>query len=366
MKQKIAGIAIAFFLVFLTSCSGARDIIPILSESIKTQEDTAVVTTGDLALIEYYDGVIKPETIEIAAQRTGIIKEWSVSLGDYVKQGDVIAVLYKANDLVTSDWDRNKEDTRYRLQEIELKLDILETKLRVLQKAGNDTSSVELDIIQLDMRELEFEKEYLNALTRLENELEALSSKNHEGLTKYDGIENEDFFAVTAPEDGTVVYREGSSKGEKINAAAIVCTLATEKKFLECSYLTDSVLSNAKEIYGMIHGNKVTLVQDKTKESDNILSYISSSEGKTNLQLRNNNIVIDVGDYIPIYVVTQSRENVNYVPVDALYSDMEGYYIYVLSGGEWKITRVEIGLMTASYVEVTSNIQEGEVVLVAK
>ncbi|MGF7144220.1 hypothetical protein HNQ56_002651 [Anaerotaenia torta] len=366
MKQRIAGIAIAFLLVFLTSCSGAGAILPVLSESIKTQEDTAVVTTGDLALMEYYDGVIKPETIEIAAPRTGIMKEWSVSLGDYVKEGDAIAVLYKTNDFVSSDWNRDKEDVRYRLQEIELKLTILETKLKVLKKAGKDTSSAEFEIILLDMRELELEKEYLNALTGLDYEPDSLSPANREGLTQYDGIENEDFFVVTAPEDGTVVYREGSSKGEKISAATVVCILATEKKILECSYLKNHALTNAKEVYGMIHGNKVTLVQDETEENDNILSYISSSEGKTDFRLSDNDIVLEAGDYIPIYMVVQKREKVNYVPVDALYSDTEGYYIYVLSGGEWKITRVEIGLMTASYVEITSNIQEGEVVLVAK
>ena len=59
------------------------------------------------------------------------------------------------------------------------------------------------------------------------------------------------------------------------------------------------------------------------------------------------------------------RENVLKIPLNALYSEDDMYYVYIIEDGETRVRRnVEIGAVSAAEAEIVSGLEEGDVIYV--
>ena len=71
-----------------------------------------------------------------------------------------------------------------------------------------------------------------------------------------------------------------------------------------------------------------------------------------------------VGEYAAVYLYTSVAEDVLYLPVNALHTEGNLSYVYVMKEeGQERVT-VETGVQTDSFVEIASGLQEGDVVYV--
>ena len=73
---------------------------------------------------------------------------------------------------------------------------------------------------------------------------------------------------------------------------------------------------------------------------------------------------VSAGDYAELLVYEAEADDVLRVPANAVYSPGASPYVYVMENGEKVYTPVTVGIKSASFTEITSGLQEGDVVFV--
>ena len=74
---------------------------------------------------------------------------------------------------------------------------------------------------------------------------------------------------------------------------------------------------------------------------------------------------VSIGDYAAVIIVADKKENVLTVPVNSVYTDKDGRFVYVITEGDKKERReVVTGLSDGARIEVIEGVTEGECVYV--
>ena len=73
---------------------------------------------------------------------------------------------------------------------------------------------------------------------------------------------------------------------------------------------------------------------------------------------------VELGEYAIICRLSDLRENVISIPLDAIYVEAGKKYVYVIEGESRIKTPIETGVYGVSYVEVVEGLAEGECVYV--
>ena len=93
-KKSIILLLVAVFLLSLTGCTHKQvSEAPELLEPAGYTMDTAVVERGRVAFKRYFTGEIVPDVQEAAFTTGGKLERLTVTYGDVVKEGDVLAIL---------------------------------------------------------------------------------------------------------------------------------------------------------------------------------------------------------------------------------------------------------------------------------
>ena len=72
-----------------------------------------------------------------------------------------------------------------------------------------------------------------------------------------------------------------------------------------------------------------------------------------------------MGDYAAIVVETQKSEHVLVVPTNAVYKDVGGQYVYVITDSGSRVRRgVVTGVSNDAYTEIREGLEEGAVIYV--
>ncbi|MDF2542318.1 MAG: Membrane-fusion protein [Herbinix sp.] len=343
-------LSITCLICVLTSCSSNRAKIPTLLSSLKSEADIAGAVRGDLYQISYYDGRVVPDVTEVQAEKMGTFSEFLVSIGDRVSKGDVLAVMFVSEDSM-AEKEENPEDA-YRIEGLELDIEIAKTQLEILIKENAKEQEIRLQELEVESMELS-----------LSQEKEKLQLIEEIGEWETDYIPNTaEKYEIKAPCDGTISYRTEAVKGDIVPAYSVVASIAGSHARIETSYLSNDRLAQMDRMYTVHNGKRINLIP---------LSEVNSAVPKTQGSISSYFIPettessFTIGDYMPVYVISDLQENVIYIPVDALKADKEGYFVYVWNEGKKK-TPVEIGLITVSYVEIVSGVQEGDQILVTE
>lgn len=346
----------ALIMYLLTGCTHKEDVVPVLRESIDSGEDTAVVEQGDLFHIENYDGVIVPVMCEVVTPDSAVLDMLLVTIGDSVQEGDVLAVLHKEPDeqYITEQpdlWDQAK----YEIDVLKLDLELARAHLKVYNSKGELSSEEEMErkLLLLDIEEMEKDYELLVDTYSALNQAEARGS----------GASGSSTVHILAPCSGVIAYRTNAVKGEAIPANATLFCIAQEEAMIESDYISTSQLESADRIYTTVNDTEIELIPLLNTENSDIFR---KAERKTYFLPKDERVSLKTGNYIPIYIVSETKKKVCYVPVEALKSDMEGNYVYVISDEGREVRRVTIGMITISYVEIIWGVEKGEIVLVSE
>lgn len=305
---------------------------PPLVKPVKENYSTIKVEIGTIAKEVKGTGTFESTSMEYAQfkDQGGRIDKLYVKSGDKVKKGDVLVQLsFDGLDL--------------RLKEQELSLERAKYGLDMAkEKEAQDPRAVKIAAMQVDIEQIKYNKL-----------LQALNSKQ-----------------LTAGINGQVTFVEALSPGDMINSYQTLVIVADPAKlrFMVQPY-------NASDIPGVVIGMTAEVKTKSETVTGKIVQTPSSAPHTQNKELAekySKMLVVDfdklpsdagIGNSGDVTIVTDKHADVLKIPRRGLRSYFARQFVQVLEGEALRDVDVEVGLQTATDVEITKGLTEGQIVV---
>jgi len=172
---------------------------------------------------------------------------------------------------------------------------------------------------------------------------------------------------LKSPIDGKVVFVELKvKKGDVVQPYQTLVQVADPNDLeiiLDAKRLSDPHIVKT--------GMKADLVINQQEMEGEVVSSPSSvpddvdEENKDAIIFRVDKLPDDaeMGDTVSISITLEKKENVLIIPLQALRSYMGRNYVYILEDGSKKEVNVEVGIKSATEIEVVSGLEEGQQVI---
>ncbi len=316
-------------MMLFSGCGKKTEEIPELIEPVgKSISETAVVKT-DLYKTTVINGEIVPDVTQYAFSANGRLTLLNVSVGDYVKVGDILAEVDETNaqaelSLVTDESDEIRE---YYDNEI--------GKLKDLIAKG--VSWQDKELYELMISQYEGMKE--QKLSTLDERMEIAEKKLKQ--TKL-VAEKEGYVTAINCWPGRTVYQD----------RPVIAVANDDKHFLICDAVDKDLLKDAVSVCTIIDGKvcPAVFLTDDAEESPSYSYFTVNNKG------------LKSGDYAPLIIVSNLKEGVTAVPNTCLFKDEGGKYVYVVSDGTRVKTYVTVGETGLNYTEIESGLKEGDMI----
>lgn len=341
------------------------DDVAYITELVRRQNIEKVVNaTGEVRAIDL---------VTVGAQVSGKIEKLYVSIGQNVKQGDMIAEIDSTTQQNDVDINKAKLNSyQAQLKAAQISLDIAKKQYDRMQtlKKRNAASTEDLENAQ-NTYELAVSKVVELESSIKETEISLSTAETNLGYTR-----------ITAPLDGTIVsvpVKQGQTVNAAMNTPDIVqiADLSNMEILVEISEgdidnikpgvkVTYSTLADLNAVFEttlksidpgltLLTNNEYTEVVDS---SEAIYYYgrlvVPNSDGKLRIGMTTQNV---------IYV--EAADNVLTVPVTALKSAGKEKYVEVLTAKGVERRTITTGVSDGLYIEVKSGLTEGEEVIIA-
>ena len=367
-------------------------------QKIKVLESVKV-KRGDIKDVIDATAIVKTQVnayVKVGARATGEIQEMNVDIGDYVKKGQLIAVIDQRE--LKEEVDRLKAELKKseaNLQEIEkvypLKIKEAEENLKKA-KANYDyaawnfnrekdllkkgfTTRKDYEKAEMDMKTAKANLDYAEAsLRRLKKEYkvklkEARSSLNSVKKNLEKAKIRLSYTEIYSPIDG-VVSKITARKGETVVAGLQVANLITilnPKKLEVRIYVDETDIGKVKEGQKVIYyvdaypnekfEGVISKIYPEPVVKENIVYYMAIVKVKPEYAkfLRPEMTVYTK-------IITGVKHNVLLIPNSALKFEKGKQYVYKVINGKVVKTYVKTGIMGENYTEIIEGLKEGDVV----
>ena len=325
--QFMAFLSLLTFLLFsLTGCylfpKEEEVLAPPLIEPPEITYDTTAVKRGTVEKKITGSGsfVSISQSNLFFKSRGGRLKAIYVKLGDEVKEGDIIAEL-----------DTGDLENQIKQQEINLKK--ARIRYNQVKAQGGDEYSRQLAWYDVELASLQLEN--------LEKQLE-------EAVLRSD----------TA---GTVVYVNNNvQEGDYVNTYQTLVRIADPKQLqLQYSGSNNSDFKLGQEVNVKIK-DKVFSGEVVMTPANVPVDAPDSMKNIIRIAVEGLPAEVEMGDSAQIELILDKRENVIVLPRNLVRNYMGRKYVLVLEDGLKKERDVEIGLETATEVEIVKGLEEGE------
>ncbi len=351
-KRLIAAIAVC---VCLTGCGGD---VPQLLEPLGNEQTTVEVKRGEMYNMSVYNENVVPDVTEVRTPGSGTIQAVNCMLGDTVKKGDVLIQLGAAtgedsSESIDMQIDELNRQHTYNDSIAALDIEIAREELAQLQEGGGspDDIATQNDVLNsLSNKRAGDEITYQTRLAELQ-------------MLKTDGSAVDS--QVVAPVNGQVVYMNVGNIGDSVAKDVVVICIAAENTLkIYGDYIYPDIYKAAGESYAFIDGQKVSVTYSMMTDSEASNIVTLGHQLFSTFFFNDKEHVPPLGTYAPIVLKTDVKEDVLYIPDNALYEDVDGYYVYVPGEEEGSRVRkdVEIGDRWDLYAEVKNGLKEGDVV----
>ncbi|WP_180960471.1 efflux RND transporter periplasmic adaptor subunit [Neobacillus cucumis] len=322
-------------LLLLTSCSilpkEESVLAPPLIEPAKIEYKTAKATKGKIVKRVQGMGSLVPSGSHNLYYREsgGRIEKVYVAEGDLVKKGQTLVDLETGN-LV------------FDIQQAQLELEKANVEIKQLVAQGADTYSIEKAKLDVEITKVRLQK--------LQN-LQANSK-------------------IISPINGVVSYLSDLKPGDQVEAYQSIVQVADTTN-LQLKYTASSaneltdvkigmpvhVSLNGQTLDGKVVQTPNEVPADALKQNteDNQRSILVRIEHLPNQ--------VKVGDSLSFEIITYQKENALIIPKSGLRTGIGRNYVQVLDGKTKREMDIELGLISATEVEITKGLNVGDEVI---
>lgn len=361
MRRFKAGIisVLMMFSLLMTGCDQKKIEAPELIESVAVNEAYRPVSYGNVGNTIVKDGVVVPvDYCHFWAVSVGV-DEIKVNVGDYVNQGDVIAIadIDQANEAL--------EDLQEQLTllntNFSLKEDIYEYDKKELEYCRQacfdqgDSEGVAAYDVQLSVLEENFRYDKI-LYNRYVSDYEESIGKQREIIS--DGT-------MVARKSGYVTYVKDLSLANLAMASENVVVISDYNDcYIEITGVTvrERLLKTYPIYYTVTEGEKIKLKEYEYSAEELVVCQGKGMSPALRLKYVNDDVEYNIGDNIPVFMNKELFENVLVVGKDSLYKDSTGEFVYVKTETGKEVRYIEVGAVDDYSAQVLSGLEEGEMV----
>lgn len=347
-----------------------------LLDPVGVGESYETVARRNLYNAQVYGGLICPYTEEYALESSMIFNEYATLPGDTVKKGQTllrtdteevekrIEDLQKSIDRAQKEYEEylgkaGEELEKYRREENSWEEVVERWAAEKPPEDSGEYGSWDADnqFYESKFRNALISRQKLEEEIRQRTELYQLDSDYNRTLLGR-LREDRDKCTVLSKMSGVAANVQLMNWGTSIPAdQPMAAVVDPERKRIRCEYILKEEITRAERVYAIIDGVDYDVEYvPAEKESDSYATFeIPEAAGD-----------VELGDYVAIVVIKQSRRDVLTVPKDAVTKEEEGSFVYLLENGERVYTPVRTGMQDGVYTEILSGVEEGDRVLTAK
>lgn len=339
----VAGLA----MTSLAGCSGADDShkIVIRSEDVSADYNMVMSDYADVTLTQKISCIysqVDEEKLSFSIEKRELTHVY-VADGDKVEAGQLVAKLN------VDDLERKQRDNDEKIEQNNLLID--ET-----QKMIDYYDSLLKGSLSLTRREeIELKRvECVQDKETYEHEIESCKEDNAD-LT--DTIEKAKLYAGM---DGTVSGIDKAMIGTRPSKNVTVMKIINTD---HCSFV-----SKDDEAFEFLHeGDPVKITVSDEKQYEATVYDVDEENGRVVIDLDEPDYSIQMSTRGTIYLELEKHENVLALPVGAVHSTDEFYYVYKLNeNGVRELVEIEVGLVGSDLVEIKSGINPYDSVILRK
>ena len=354
MKRNLILVFVALA-VMLTGCGGGQ----IVSEATPTPIPTPVrptftVQRGGITLEAKLSGHVSPLALStVYFQINGQVREVYANLKDVVKEGQLLGELAEAQDL------RAKADeTQRTIRRAQIDLEIAKLTLEQYKTQGRPETEVKIQELRVELAQMDFDQLMqslgIDPNAPATDELDAQVAQAR----------------VFSPVDGTIIA--AVNVGRNVTPTTPAFVLGDPNKLEVVAELDAS--KGDKEVKEMFEGMPVVVTLDAKTDVKltGSIRQLPSPYGTGESDDRSVHIVLDsrpsasiyqTGDKVTVIVQLASKQDVLWLPPDAIRSAGGRTFVIVHSDSGPKRVDIELGLQNRDMVEIISGLTEGQVVV---
>lgn len=319
------GTSLVIFLNFTGCSSKGKDdtrTIPTLVSPAVEELKTQKVFKGSISKTSFTNGSIVPVKMTDMSFKLkgGNLLKLNVKAGDTVKAGQVIAELD-----VTS--------TKYDIEQEEIKLK--QAQLSYDAAVQGNASDIQKQIMQLNVD---------SEMLRLEQLKKDVNNS-----------------VLTASVSGKVIFVADVKISQFISGYEPIVTIAdTNSLQVQCQgNLSDFALGAKADIVAANGSYKGEVVTNTEQQNSN-----NTKVNKVVIKFQDQPKDLNVGDSVNITCIIQKKDNIIVVPSKAVrYGEDDHSYVKLSENGDIIERYIETGIQNGDYVEVTSGLSEGEILI---
>lgn len=354
MKRRLLILFVALALS-LAACGGGQTASQATPTPFPTPvRPTFTVQRGDITVEARLNGRVVPlASHTVYFPIVGQVREVYANVNDVVKEGQLLAELAEAQELRAQ-----ADETRRAIRRAQIDLEIAQLTLEQYRSQGRSENEIKIQELQVELAQM-----------RLDEVLQSLGiDPDSPVLDELDAQVAQ--ARAFAPADGTIIAAVNA--GRNVNPSTAAFVLGDPNELEVIADINPS--TGDQEIREMFEGMPVAVRPDANADVNltGTIRQLPSPYGTGASDESVIHVVLDSppsadtyqsGDKVTITVQLASKEDVLWLPPDAIRS--AGGRIFVIVNSETGPQRIdiEIGLQTRDMVEILSGLEEGQVVV---
>ncbi len=362
IKQRISAVLISAELLsllgFMTGCGGSKAAIPQLEEPIVAEASYRPLSKRIVGKKEIMYGKVVPREYPCFAKEGVDLKELNVGIGDYVEEGDVIAVGSSGpySELIIGLENEIKSLNRQRTNTINISnktLEKLDYEKKIEQYLEDDAAIQEKDkAIASENENQRFSVALIDSdISSKKKQLDELYNKTASKVFK-------------APCSGYVSFVKDISQSNHVEANENIAVIYDpEELYIESDeYTIDNYkYEDYKCKWALINGKRTPITERKYTNEE--VSYAKSVKCNPYIQFEAPEEKLTMGVDVVLFFMDSDDTEKLAVGNDSIYRENDSTFVYIKSatGTDADEKReVKLGVTDGHYTEVISGIEEGE------